>query len=499
MKKNNGFTLVEVLAVIAILGLILIIAIPKINDTVSESKAKSLIVSARTIAEQAEKIYMENYTLGKNTNIECSEVTKMTTADYDYCEITFDDNGKALVTIEGKGKFEGLAVCDATKKDGEISNSCFTDEACFAYEELEEEMLIQINYNGCFDYFRYELGDEIANNLCTGGSYEGMALKDLVTMEEDPEEIAEMLVSDGILDGYEYITPVSITGYDINCGTDVSIPRTIDNKMVRKIGNYAFTTEGETVTPLSNSKSNYKFKILENDLYTANIMPIDTVEYGIGITSIKLPKTITEIGDHAFRENEITKLDLSKLNELKIIGMRAFLSNEIASLKLNDNIYMIGISAFSNNNISGKLDLSKIFNIGDDAFSSNQITGFKLPPNITTLAEQIFSNNNISGTLDLSIYTQLETIQMSAFSDNNIESVLFPESLKNINRHAFANNSISSLILPSSVISIAGYAFTDNPLSYVKLGNTNVSMDSCAFGNVSTIANHNIPSSYTCN
>ena len=42
-NKKNGFTLVELLAVLAIIGIILTILVPKINDTVKNNKDKLYI------------------------------------------------------------------------------------------------------------------------------------------------------------------------------------------------------------------------------------------------------------------------------------------------------------------------------------------------------------------------------------------------------------------------------------------------------------------------
>ena len=42
MKKKNGFTLVELLAVIVILAIILVIAVPKILNVIEETKKDSL-------------------------------------------------------------------------------------------------------------------------------------------------------------------------------------------------------------------------------------------------------------------------------------------------------------------------------------------------------------------------------------------------------------------------------------------------------------------------
>ena len=123
MKKENGFTLVELLAVIVILAIILVIAVPKITDTIKNSKIASFESSAKTIAAQAEKKKMENEILEDAGSINCSDVVKLNDTDYGNCSISFDGN-TAKVTLVGKGKFEGLQVINGTKENataGEVT------------------------------------------------------------------------------------------------------------------------------------------------------------------------------------------------------------------------------------------------------------------------------------------------------------------------------------------------------------------------------------------
>jgi prepilin-type N-terminal cleavage/methylation domain-containing protein len=60
--KNRGFTLIEILVVITIMGIILMIAVPNYNETMTKSKIEkqtkelhSLIVSARLAAMQTKR------------------------------------------------------------------------------------------------------------------------------------------------------------------------------------------------------------------------------------------------------------------------------------------------------------------------------------------------------------------------------------------------------------------------------------------------------------
>ena len=73
MKKNNGFTLVELLAVIVILAIIMIIAIPTVLNTMERARKKAFIEFAQRAMNEAQKVYLsrsltENYiSIGEET------------------------------------------------------------------------------------------------------------------------------------------------------------------------------------------------------------------------------------------------------------------------------------------------------------------------------------------------------------------------------------------------------------------------------------------------
>lgn len=129
--NRKAFTLVELLAVIVILSVILIIAIPKILDVINTSKTESLVSSAKILAGQAEKKYIEKIadeSLDQvNDPILCSDISKLSADDYDSCTIKIQ-NSKIFVDIVGKGKFTGKYICNATKELATVS-----DEDCSTY------------------------------------------------------------------------------------------------------------------------------------------------------------------------------------------------------------------------------------------------------------------------------------------------------------------------------------------------------------------------------
>ena len=392
MKKKKGFTLVELLAVIVILAVILVIAVPQIMDIIKESRKGTLISSAKLIAASAESTYMSNQTLGIEKTITCSDVSKLNSEDYESCTITFDSNGKAKVTIVGKGKFEGMSVCSATRETGEVSSECSTDVACFAYEEVGEQVTsFDINEEACKTYFvgKGSPADE-AETVCTGGEVDGFSLKDEIDAliqdgsEEAITQINE-LKTEGLISIQYVDLGISITGYSSTCPKDVIIPSKIDNKTVVEIGDYAFTTEGVDPSAISNDLlyENYEVNTLNMKAYSdSSLQPINIPNYGIGITSVTIPNSVTTIGSGAFHSNQLTSVTIP--NSVTTIGFEAFSYNQLTSVTIPNSVTTIGSGAFSYNQIIKVNFPTTPLTIGCGAFEDNPIYDtLEYPSNIT--------------------------------------------------------------------------------------------------------------------
>ena len=127
MKKRNGFTLVELLAVIVILAIILVIAVPQILDVVTTARIGSMESSVKMIAAAAEKEFAlrevteeDKFTAGSSEA--CATFVTLSSTDYGDCTVTFDADGNATVDLEGAtgGKFDGY-TCDGTATEAECS------------------------------------------------------------------------------------------------------------------------------------------------------------------------------------------------------------------------------------------------------------------------------------------------------------------------------------------------------------------------------------------
>ncbi len=354
MKKKRGFTLVELLAVIVILAVILIIAMPKISDVIKNSKEASLETTAKLIASQAEKKYTENQVLDGSSTIKCSDVAKISSNDYESCNITFDSKGNAKVTIVGKGKFEGLEVVDGTKDSAKSSvkkEIVETAAKYFSYEEVEGGISItgyQVgaanvevkDMNKCTSYFQtMGLTEEQATTLCTGGS---------ITNDEDVFSLKSLVLAEDIPPKDYENAGLKVT-YENGGGTDVVIPTQIDGKAVVAIGDYAFTKNG--VIPTGTAYNNdYKVSLLSynsNNSYV--VKPLGAALEGLGLTSVVIPNSVTSIGRDAFRSNKLANITIP--SNVTSIGDVAFAENQISSIAFPDTPITLGCYVFDGNPI----------------------------------------------------------------------------------------------------------------------------------------------------
>ena len=214
-NKVKGFTLVELLAVIVILATILVIAVPKITDTIKNSKIASFESSAKTIAAQAEKKKMENEILDNTNLITCNNLVKLSNSDYISCSIYFDSNNNALVTLYGSGKFEGLQIINGTKENAKA-------------EEIKAPVYGNaVNYvNGLYAYDASSNGLERDTTSDANIRYVAANPNNYVEFNGEAWRIIGVfgsnlkLVRDEILTTYSFDNKTTAQGIDSNYGTN---------------------------------------------------------------------------------------------------------------------------------------------------------------------------------------------------------------------------------------------------------------------------------------
>ena len=370
-KKKNAFTLIELLAVIVILAVILVISIPRILDVIETSKKDSFKSTAQLIADSAEKKYVTNKLNNTDEEITCDKVAKISSKDYEYCFVKINKEGKATVTIEGKGKFKGMGICNASKETSEISDTCSTKQECFGFKdgaitsyEIGTPKVTVKDESKCKKYMmsggeRPPAPEEIATTLCSGN-----ALDNGYTLEG--------AVSDGLIPSSDYEEAGLEVTYTNGCGPDVIIPSNINGKKVVEIASNAFTEAGVIPTGISSNKKEYNIQPLYNKKDNYEVVPLGAASDGLGITSVIIPNTV------------------------KIIGKGAFYENKLTSVTIPTSVTSIGEGAFSSNHLTNVTIPTSVTSIGSQAFSYNQLTSVTIPNSVTSIGKGAFRKKGSS-------------------------------------------------------------------------------------------------------
>lgn len=119
MKNNKGFTLVETIAVIIILGVVLSIAVPSITNVVKSTNKNRMISDAETFASKAKEMY-ESDTIGIDINNKSlKEITELRKSPFgkEYCT---NDSTVTCIRIPEKDipeKENKNVTCNVVLKD----------------------------------------------------------------------------------------------------------------------------------------------------------------------------------------------------------------------------------------------------------------------------------------------------------------------------------------------------------------------------------------------
>ena len=380
MKKRNAFTLIELLAVI------LVIAIPRILDVIETSKKDSFKNSAQLIADTAEKKYVTNKLNNIDEEITCESVSKLNKEDYEYCFVKINEEGKATVTIEGKGKFKGMGICNASKETSEISDTCSTDSSYFYYQEAEDGILI-IDYEAgtpkvtvkdeskCKNYLinswnnDSEKAQSDATALCSGNALDdGLTLKGVIQEGFIPSKDYEEAGLEVIFIKIEKVTVKD----ESKCKKYM---------MSDKQGN----APEEIATTLCSGNALDNGLTLKGVIQEGFIPSKDYEEAGLEITIKPFNKIVNVIIPGSINDKKVVA-----------IGGSAFTTKQLISVVIPNTVTSIGDSAFSNNKLTTVTIPNSVISIGEGAFSSNQLATVTIPSSVTSIGDYAFGKSNSS-------------------------------------------------------------------------------------------------------
>lgn len=444
---RKGFTLVELLAAIAILGVIVVIAVPVVLNVIDDAEQESFKTNAYGIIRTARLNY----------NIDFVDIVK------NGIIFTYED-GKEQSSIDGKklgydGKKpkDGSVVID---NYGKVSIALHDGKYC-AYKGFDESLITVQKLS-----------------------------------KEECEEKVSILYTDEACFTFDKETG-TIQDYNFkDCPTDVVIPEKIDNVMVEHIGPGAFTFhEGQYCLYYVDGKKYYDdvdpYYIHEkDDGYEECYFSTDwDKEYYI--TSVILPKNLKTISYYAFYENELKELIIP--GSVTTIGKGVFEDNYLTNLTIYNGVTMVGSSAFEDNSLSSLTIPGSVKTIGEYAFSDNLLRSLILKDGVEVIEDSAFDFNYIT---NVTLSNTLKKIGNSVFSFNYIDNITIPNSVEIIGEYAFEHNYLTEIIIPNSVREIGEYAFGFNEIQNIQIGSGLIDMKAnpfCGNTNISslTVASNN--------
>ena len=136
--NKKGFTLVELLAVIVILGVLSVLIVPKITETLNDSEEKINLTSAQNLIKAAEYKYRNDDIMGINENLEIDYTTGQ---NIDKLEFNGETPEKGQVKISSEGNIsmavkikDKCYIKEFTSKDITIQE--YNEETCIAQQSF---------------------------------------------------------------------------------------------------------------------------------------------------------------------------------------------------------------------------------------------------------------------------------------------------------------------------------------------------------------------------
>lgn len=131
MKNNKGFTLVETIAVIIILGVVLSIAVPSITNVVKSTNKNRMISDAETFVSEV-KEYVESDTIGNTSDTytleNIKDKTKLSESPYggnynmESSSVTIKNNSYTVCLTDDKYEAATGENGEIEVKEGNCSN-----------------------------------------------------------------------------------------------------------------------------------------------------------------------------------------------------------------------------------------------------------------------------------------------------------------------------------------------------------------------------------------
>jgi hypothetical protein len=213
---------------------------------------------------------------------------------------------------------------------------------------------------------------------------------------------------------------------------------------------------------------------IAKDLFLLSKDEKTLIAYYGSAKDIAVPNTVTVIGEHAFSYRQLTSVTIP--SSVTAIKKYAFYENELASIVIPDNVTKIEDYAFFNNQLTSIVIPGSVTAIGPAAFSRNPLTEISVAANNTEYVAK-----------DSFFLSKDEKLLIAYYG--SAKDITIPNTVTAIEQSAFSNNQLTSVIIPGSVTMIGEFAFAENQLTSITIG-ANVDIYVCDMNIMSEVTSY---------
>ena len=508
MKKKKGFTLMELLAVIALLAVLLLLAIPNVIKLYKNAKRNGFVTEAQSIISTAQKQYLSDKIVGNApAEIRCYDGT-----DNSYNTLALSGNKTTKYYIKSLGdRVVRLIVFTSDYSIDQVS-----DEGVIVTDLIENNVK-EKNENGytTFTCNQSEVGANITkysdgnvphvpetytvNYDANGGTgapesqtkteNETLTLSSVVPTKSNYWFIGWSKLSDATVPSYR-------AGSDYNENASATLYAVWATETPESCFNYTTTNNQVTITDYYDYQENSSLNpACPRDVIIPSILggnPVkvigDSSFYYNELMSVVIPSGTTTIKPLAFAWNNIKEIIIP--SGVTSIENSAFIHNNLVNVSIPNSVTTIEYAAFNDNklpdnqafiykrNNNGTEDTTTLMSYGgakksgvsipntvttieESAFYFSRVVSVSIPNTVISIGRRAFLHNYLKS-IDIPI--GITSLEISVFSENELESVTIPSGVTSIGNSAFLNNQLTSVTIPSSVKSIDSKAFNNNQL-----------------------------------
>lgn len=301
----------------------------------------------------------------------------------------------------------------------------------------------------------------------------------------------------------EYIINGLNPFFDLNNDSNLVLSEEFNDIPITGIAPYAFENEKKLIKSMTLSSN---IKTIGNNAfsgcYIASIVLNEgLVEIGdfafektIKLGQIKIPSTVTNIGNSAFYMSAITSLTISDNSKIESIGESAFMNTGIEALNLPASIKQLGEKAFYRSKIKSLTfeEGTTLSEIPAQCFAScTNLTSLSLPASVSKIGSSSFSSCSSLRTVLIANDSSIQTIEESAFE--NLSRLTYFGLEENYD----STSSATILNIPDTLEIIGDKAFRNIKFTQINFGNASIlnQIGENAFSGNTSLTNIRFPKS----